>query len=310
MLADGSIVEATPDNAHSDLFWALKGGGNSFCIVTRFEVVPYRSPRVWIGSAQYSSEQAPKFLDAVNDFAVYGALGPKAALTPIVSVDPAANKTTYGITKFYDSEIDAPKTWENFSSPHMTPTNDNYKLQPLSTFINDDHGPVTEPLRRKWRVISSIAAPGALIIIHTALVRESAKLAGRANATAGVTFQPIPAELIRQGRLRGGNPQGIDLSRAPYFWTVLQLAWKSDADDEYMHAFAENFTAGVNQDLRAAGMNTEYLFMNYAGEGQPVFQSYGAENLDRLKAIRENYDPLRVFTELMPGGWKVMNASF
>jgi hypothetical protein len=42
--------------------------------------------------------------------------------------------------------------------------------------------------------------------------------------------------------------------------------------------------------------------------GQRVFESYGAENLERLKKVRRKYDPLKVYTELMPGGWKVLHA--
>jgi hypothetical protein len=48
--------------------------------------------------------------------------------------------------------------------------------------------------------------------------------------------------------------------------------------------------------------------MNDAGKGQPIFQSYPAANLRRLKTIRTKYDPLRVYTNLMPGGWKVADA--
>jgi hypothetical protein len=60
-------------------------------------------------------------------------------------------------------------------------------------------------------------------IIHSTHLEQSIKeFVCRANATAGVAFQPIPKKFIRQGSLEGGNSQGIDDSRAPYFWTVLQ----------------------------------------------------------------------------------------
>lgn len=143
-------------------------------------------------------------------------------------------------------------------------------------------------------------------IMHSTLLEQSMrKLADRANATAGVAFHTITKEYIRQGNLKGGNPQGIDDSRAPYFWTVLQLAWSDEQDDEYMHQFGKDLTALVNDVLNRARFGAQYLFLNEAGEEQPVFQSYGAENLKKLKDIRAKYDPSKVFTELIPGGWKV-----
>jgi hypothetical protein len=39
-----------------------------------------------------------------------------------------------------------------------------------------------------------------------------------------------------------------------------------------------------------------------------VFEGYAAENLVRLKEIREKYDPVMVYTKQMPGGFKVAFA--
>ncbi|KAH4271613.1 hypothetical protein HBH98_005580 [Parastagonospora nodorum] len=60
-----------------------------------------------------------------------------------------------------------------------------------------------------------------------------------------------------------------------------------------MRKFATDFTTLVND------------LLNEAGEEQPMFQSYGAEDLKKLKDIRSKYDLLKVFTELMHGGWKL-----
>jgi hypothetical protein len=57
--------------------------------------------------------------------------------------------------------------------------------------------------------------------------------------------------------------------------------------------------------LSAAGQAAQYHYMNDAGLGQGIFQNYGAGNLAKLRSIRAKYDPLKVYTNLMPGGWKV-----
>lgn len=52
VLANGSISNINYES-HPDLFWALRGGGNNFGIVTRFDAEVYRQGPVWGGSNFY-----------------------------------------------------------------------------------------------------------------------------------------------------------------------------------------------------------------------------------------------------------------
>ena len=44
VLSDGQCVTATPLGEHSDLFWALQGGGGNYGVVLRFEFEAYALP--------------------------------------------------------------------------------------------------------------------------------------------------------------------------------------------------------------------------------------------------------------------------
>ncbi|MEE4282246.1 MAG: FAD-binding oxidoreductase, partial [Pseudomonadales bacterium] len=58
VLADGSIVD-TSEEELPDLFWALRGGGGQFGIVTRFDFVLHPvGPEVVVGQAWYPIEKA------------------------------------------------------------------------------------------------------------------------------------------------------------------------------------------------------------------------------------------------------------
>ena len=81
--------------------------------------------------------------------------------------------------------------------------------------------------------------------------------------------------------------------------------WMDPADDETVYAFEQSVNAAISQKLKAAGLLTPYLYQGDCAKGQPSFQNYGEGNLAKLKSIRAKYDPLKVFTDLMPGGWKV-----
>jgi len=98
------------------------------------------------------------------------------------------------------------------------------------------------------------------------------------------------------------------MTKAPYFWMVENWTYTDSNYDATVEDAADTITANINALLAQMSYGATYLYMNDAGKGQRVFQSYPAANLRRLKAIRAKYDPLRVYTNLLVGGWKVLNA--
>ena len=70
VLASGEVIEASADS-HPDLFWALRGGGGNFGIVTRFTFAAYDfGPMMRIGVSVYEPD------DAVEALRAYAALVP------------------------------------------------------------------------------------------------------------------------------------------------------------------------------------------------------------------------------------------
>jgi FAD/FMN-containing dehydrogenase len=306
--AKGAIIEPTANNLYSDLFWALKGGGNSFGLVTRFDIKVYSSPSVWVGTAQYDTSQRDAFLSAIYNFVKYGSADPKAAIIPITLTIPAAGLTAYGATRFYDAATVNPTVFSNFSVPKMTPVVDGFAYQPLSEYLRSTDPLQPNGLRQEFRTLSFSVDERAIAYVHDQFLGQINELAAVAGLTASFTFQPIPKSFIQAGINAGGNPQGVPINKAPYIWIVLNWSWTNTADDAAVRSFATRITAQVEQQFSALGVASPYHYLNDAGPGQPVFQGYPAANLAKLKTIRNKYDPSKVFTELMPGGWKVANA--
>jgi FAD/FMN-containing dehydrogenase len=68
VLADGSIVETNTDS-HPDLFWALRGGGGQFGIVTRFDYKLHSiGPQIVTAQAYYPLEKAKEVGAFVESF--------------------------------------------------------------------------------------------------------------------------------------------------------------------------------------------------------------------------------------------------
>ncbi len=67
--ADGNLVTAREDE-HAELFWALRGGGGNFGVVTSFEFRAHPvGPMVAFAGPVYPLERAPTIMEAVRDFA-------------------------------------------------------------------------------------------------------------------------------------------------------------------------------------------------------------------------------------------------
>lgn len=103
-----------------------------------------------------------------------------------------------------------------------------------------------------------------------------------------------------------GSPYGIPVE--PAFWVEQSVSWASDEDDSIIEQFLAEVDTKIEQKLQEVDGYSSYIYLNDADKGQNVFESYGASNLRRLQEIREKYDPERVYTDLMPGGWKVAYA--
>jgi FAD/FMN-containing dehydrogenase len=67
VLADGRQVKASPDE-NPDLYWAIRGGGGNFGIVTAFEVALHPVSKVFAGNITLESADPREFLRVFRDF--------------------------------------------------------------------------------------------------------------------------------------------------------------------------------------------------------------------------------------------------
>jgi FAD/FMN-containing dehydrogenase len=67
VLADGSVVTADAEN-NADLFWALRGGGGNFGVVTSFEFRAHPVRTVYAGPTFWPLEQTTEVMSAYREF--------------------------------------------------------------------------------------------------------------------------------------------------------------------------------------------------------------------------------------------------
>ena len=222
-MADGSIVHASKSNKYSDLFWALKAGGNSFGIITAYHLETHSAPKIYAGVLAYEPTALSGFLDALYSFAITG--DNKAALIPNILYTPALNLTAPGVTLFYDGADGANKL-QDFRKLPQIPSNMSTEYGPttLAKFSNTTLDPPI-PMRYYFGAVAAKASRETLdIYVNTMIEMSAASMSKVKGFQFGVSMQPISKNFIQQGYLKGGNPQGVSIADAPYICKFLKAA--------------------------------------------------------------------------------------
>ncbi|KAF2127464.1 FAD-binding domain-containing protein, partial [Dothidotthia symphoricarpi CBS 119687] len=313
VLADGTIATVTAASKYADLYWALQGGANSFGLVTRFDLKTFPLKTALRAEAAFAPSPQTKdaYLNAVLDFTLHGDADTHASIIPVIRWAPNYTVPSYESTLLYNGSV-APATgpFSTFYSGSMPALRNSSTLRTLSladysrrlrpAFLPGGQG---YGLRHRFRVVPTLATREAMDIVHDtwfALLRKN-DLANRVPGfLASLGYNSISRTFAEHSR---GTP--AEFALVPQFWVEESLSWSNAADDAVMEQFLLDVNAQIEKKLVKRKLTTPYVYLNDADKGQDVWKGYKKENVARLKRVRSKYDPARVFTDLMPGGFKV-----
>jgi hypothetical protein len=86
---------------------------------------------------------------------------------------------------------------------------------------------------------------------------------------------------------------------------LINIAWTSVDDDELVSNVTAQYRQLCNDTLTERGLLNNFNYINYAFGTQDIYDGYGAENVDRMRSIKDQYDPEDVFGRLWKGGFKL-----
>ncbi|KAI9784387.1 MAG: hypothetical protein M1816_000858 [Peltula sp. TS41687] len=298
VLANGSIVDANAES-NQDLFWALKGGGNNFGIVTTFTLSTYPIHQVWGGIKSYSFKELPALFSAMHEYQSNPKKDPYANL--MMQAFPTNASFGVLLNMVYLKPEESPPAFDPF---YVIPTTaDTTKIQTLTEMMSG----LQVPAISRWDWFATSFKPDASLykevetIVTTAPELEEIKSLTSGSMVLGM--QPISSSLVDAGNARGGNALGLECINQT--WFVLDAGWSFSNGDETAH----NATRAIHDRIEDAGKSdgnyVPYIFMNDASWDQEVIGHYGAENVRRLWEVQRKYDPECVFQELASGGFKL-----
>ncbi|KAI0439915.1 putative FAD-binding oxidoreductase [Xylaria telfairii] len=298
VLADGSIVNANR-HSHTDLWWALKGGANNFGIVTRFTLTTYPTGNVWGGYRVYSLDALPALFDALLMYQSVVVKDRYANL--MMQAFPLNGTLGVLLNMVYNKPVEAPAAFAPF---YGIPTIiDTVHIRPMTDFLA---GQVPPSLPRLNWYATSFKTDATLFKTVEKIITTSPELDTIKNLTAGsiaVGWQPISTSAITAGHARGGNALGLE--NANQTWLAIDVGWWDAGDDATANEATASLIARVEDAAKSSGQYIDYIFMNDAAVTQNVIGHYGTENVGRLRAVQQQYDPREIFQSLVPGGFKL-----
>lgn len=87
----------------------------------------------------------------------------------------------------------------------------------------------------------------------------------------------------------------------------LYYAWEGSDQDALFNGLGYEVLDELKTFGDTLGVNNEFVYLDYADIGQNPLKSYGADNVNKLKAAAKKYDPKGIFQTIVPGGFKISN---
>lgn len=284
VLADGEVVTAS-EAEHPDLFWAMRGGGCNFGIVTSFEFELHPlGPLVQAGVALWPVDQARRVITAYREWMTES----PDELTTTVEIltardEPAIpeqlrGRPCVGITAMWIGDLEEGAR----------------RMGPLRALEPDLDLIAPTPYVEFQRLLDPANPPGYrnywaveyLPHLPDAAIDE---FIGRAKQPLSPTDQLVLIPLGQRGLTRlGDDDTAISHREARWMFHPIMM-WRDPADDARMMGYAREFCAA----MRPFATGGSYL--GFTSERDRVRAAYGERTYARLAAVKERYDPGNLF---------------
>jgi FAD/FMN-containing dehydrogenase len=285
--ADGQLRRASIDE-NEDLFWAVRGAGSNFGVVTSFEFEAHPvGPMVMVGAIFYPLEDAREIIPAWRDY-MLGAPDELSSVALVWSVPPHE-----------------PFPPEYHGSPVLV-------IAGAYSGSVEDGEPVVQPLRELGRPLIDLSGPWPWLGLQSgfdALFPRGGLYYWKSRALAELTAAAID-EIADFGARRptpltditiwhhGGAMSRIEETATAYggrdapFLVTGEVSWSDPTQSDDAIAWGREFWAAMGNH------STGGLYLNFPGLGEEkealVRAGYGV-NYDRLAALKAKYDPTNLF---------------
>lgn len=123
------------------------------------------------------------------------------------------------------------------------------------------------------------------------------------DITYVISIQPLPPSIYQRHATE--NSLGLENRSENLFIILLSTTWTQESDDDLIIDVSTRLFEEIGHEASKLDVDDPYIYYNYAGATQDPIKGYGSESVRRLKNVRRKYDPTGVFTNRVPGGFKI-----
>ena len=283
--AQGKRIRAS-ENENADLFWAIRGGGGNFAIVTQFEFKLHEvGPEILAGLIVFPFEQAKQVLTRYREFVETApeelnvwALLRKAPPLPFLPAEVHGKEVVVLVTFYAGDTVQGGKLIEPLRR-FGAPWGEHIGALPYTQWQKAFDPLLTPGARNYWKSHNfTELGDGAL--------DSMIEFAGKMPSSQCEIFVGLVAGAANRVR-----PDAMAYRhRNAKFVLNVHGRWDKRADDERCIAWARAFF----QASAPYASNGAYVNFMTEEESDRVGSAYGA-NYDRLAQIKKQYDPDNLF---------------
>ncbi|KFZ10746.1 hypothetical protein V502_07954 [Pseudogymnoascus sp. VKM F-4520 (FW-2644)] len=300
VLGNGTLVNANR-TSHPDLFRALKGGGNNFGVVTRFDLKTF--PQGDIASALVINDisQRDAVLKAFTEITTAAEFDVYASLVTSLVFTSTTGKWEIINIVAYTQPVTQPAVFKDLLAVPSATNSTSLTITTLAELADEAETPPTNQIMATATFKPSLA----LMLEFYDLANE---FFTSFNPVGGITwlltFEPLVAAMVPKSR---GNQDDV-LGLGPGdngFILLLSASWADTASTKAVEEATRHVMALLEACAEAKGLLLKFQYLNYAAPFQTPLEAYGEENLRFLRGVSGKYDPKGVFQKRVPGGFKL-----
>ncbi|KAL4759688.1 FAD-binding oxidoreductase [Aspergillus foveolatus] len=297
VLGNGQVIYADK-RSHPDLWLALKGGSNNFGIITRFDVATIPQGKMWYNHLHYNYTDSAlqAHAEAFSDF-----MKPEnhdGAAMMGVFLDYLDGNFLLHDALWYTREVENPAVYDAFTEiPNLGGVAELNTIDNVVDKFGDD---IPAQVGRAFQLTFSFHNPDPTVYMELFKIWETglSKIANVEGLFIEFLTQPHPVT-------NGTNLFGLTPGRTDDVMVDMTAAYANQADDRLVQSVITDIVDEQRALLKRTGHLMDFIYLNYADISQDVLQSWGADNVAKLRAASDKYDPKGVFQKQVPGGFKI-----